>query len=290
MSENANIGKVFNLTGGAGSATIPVASDTAPQMDGTASAGSSQAWSRADHVHPTDTSRAAASHTHVKADITDFPSTMDPTAHTHTKSEITDFPATMPPSSHTHTKSEITDFPATMPPSAHEHSASDLTSGTVAIARLPVTPLTNGGTGQTTAAKGLYALINGATAITAANIADTDYIGLDDVSATTGKKVLVSELKTLVAPRSGTATCPAASSWTLNSTTGLYSVTVPLGVLATHKLHLTPTIDTSDTDTGDAQQEAWDTHYYAESVVGGVKFYAKTAPTVAVTFTWEAVL
>lgn len=36
------------------------------------------------------------SHTHVKADITDF-------AHTHTKSEISDF-------SHTHTKSEITDF------------------------------------------------------------------------------------------------------------------------------------------------------------------------------------
>ena len=207
-----------------------------------------------------------------------------PTAHTHVKAEVTDF-------SHTHTKSEITDFPATMPPSSHEHAAGDITSGTLDSARLPTVPLAKGGTGQTSAAKGLYALINGATAITAVNVADTDYIGLDDISAATGKKVLVSELKKLTAPKSGTATCPAASGWTLNSTSGLYYVTVSLtGVLATHKLHLTPTIDTSDTATGEAQQEAWDTHYYAESVAGGVKFYAKTVPTVAVTFTWEAVI
>lgn len=35
-------------------------SATAPQMDGTASAGTSAAYSRGDHVHPTDTSRASA--------------------------------------------------------------------------------------------------------------------------------------------------------------------------------------------------------------------------------------
>ncbi len=101
-----------------------------------------------------------------------------PSAHTHVKADVTDF-------SHTHTVSDVTDFPSTMPPSAH--------------ARLPTVPLTKGGTGQTTAAKGLYALINGATAITAASVADTDYIGLDDVSAMTGKKMLISELKTLLA-------------------------------------------------------------------------------------------
>ena len=207
-----------------------------------------------------------------------------PSAHTHVKADVTDF-------SHTHTVSDVTDFPSTMPPSAHEHAAADITSGTLDSARLPTVPLTKGGTGQTTAAKGLYALINGATAITAASVADTDYIGLDDVSATAGKKMLVSELKKLVAPLSGTESCPAASSWTLDSSSGLYYVTVSIaGVNATHKLHLTPTIDTSDIATGEAQQEAWDTHYYVESVVGGVKFYAKTAPTVAVTFTWEAVL
>ncbi|MBQ1729188.1 MAG: collagen-like protein [Oscillospiraceae bacterium] len=115
-----------------------------------------------------------------------------PSAHTHVKADVTDF-------SHTHTVSDVTDFPSTMPPSAHGHAAADITGGTLDSARLPTVPLTKGGTGQTTAAKGLYALINGATAITAASVADTDYIGLDDVSATTGKKMLISELKTLLA-------------------------------------------------------------------------------------------
>lgn len=44
--------------------TSPTASTTAPSMDGTASAGSSDNYARGDHVHPTDTSRAASSHTH----------------------------------------------------------------------------------------------------------------------------------------------------------------------------------------------------------------------------------
>lgn len=43
-----------------GGLVIPDPSDTAPQMDGTAAAGSSADYSRADHVHPVDTSRQAA--------------------------------------------------------------------------------------------------------------------------------------------------------------------------------------------------------------------------------------
>lgn len=39
--------------------SIPSASSSTPLMDGTASAGSSSAYSRADHTHPTDTTRAA---------------------------------------------------------------------------------------------------------------------------------------------------------------------------------------------------------------------------------------
>ena len=49
-------------------ASIPAASTTTPSMDGTASYGSGTTWARADHVHPTDTGRAAASHIH--GDIT----------------------------------------------------------------------------------------------------------------------------------------------------------------------------------------------------------------------------
>lgn len=40
--------------------TVPSASSTAPSMDGTAAAGTSTDYARADHVHPTDTSRQAA--------------------------------------------------------------------------------------------------------------------------------------------------------------------------------------------------------------------------------------
>lgn len=40
-------------------ASVPAASSAAPQMDGTAAAGSSSAFARADHVHPADTGRQA---------------------------------------------------------------------------------------------------------------------------------------------------------------------------------------------------------------------------------------
>ena len=39
--------------------TVPTAYTSDPVMDGTASAGSSTNWAKGDHVHPTDTSRAA---------------------------------------------------------------------------------------------------------------------------------------------------------------------------------------------------------------------------------------
>ena len=46
------------------------------KMDGTAAAGTSSDIARIDHVHPTDTSRAASVHTHTKSQITDFPASM----------------------------------------------------------------------------------------------------------------------------------------------------------------------------------------------------------------------
>ena len=39
-----------------------------------------------------------------------------------TVADITDFPSTMPPSAHDHAVADITDFPSTMPPSAHDHA------------------------------------------------------------------------------------------------------------------------------------------------------------------------
>ena len=42
-------------------ASVPVASTTTPAMDGTAAVGTGTTWARADHVHPSDTSRLAIS-------------------------------------------------------------------------------------------------------------------------------------------------------------------------------------------------------------------------------------
>lgn len=53
-------GEKYKWNNKANSSAIPSASSATPQMNGTASSGSSSYWSRADHVHPTDTSRQAA--------------------------------------------------------------------------------------------------------------------------------------------------------------------------------------------------------------------------------------
>lgn len=50
--------------------SVPSAGTGNPAMDGVASPGSAATWSRSDHVHPTDTSRAAASHTHAASGVT----------------------------------------------------------------------------------------------------------------------------------------------------------------------------------------------------------------------------
>ena len=67
----AAVAPVQSVNGNTGAVTITVpaaASSGTPAMDGTASRGSSAQYARADHVHPTDTSRAAASDLAAKAD------------------------------------------------------------------------------------------------------------------------------------------------------------------------------------------------------------------------------
>ncbi len=54
--------------------------------------------------------------------------------------------------------------------------------------------LARGGTGQSTAAKALYALINGASTLSSTTIATGDYIPVSDVSASTGKRITLANL------------------------------------------------------------------------------------------------
>lgn len=63
--------------------------------------------------------------------------------------------------------------------------------------------LGNGGTGGATAAAAIHNLINGLTSITGANLASGDLIGVDDISASTGKKVALSELLSYIVSNAG---------------------------------------------------------------------------------------
>lgn len=59
-----------------GKPTIPGGSSTTPLMDGTAAVGTETSWAHGDHVHPTDTSREAASNKKTSINVssnTDFP-------------------------------------------------------------------------------------------------------------------------------------------------------------------------------------------------------------------------
>ena len=89
----------------------------------------------------------------------------------------------------------------------------------------------------------------------------------------------------------GSATLPVGTSWTgPDKDTGLYTYTVTIsGVTTDSNIQVNPVIDITDADTGNAQQDAWDTHYWSETVNGGIKFYAAEQPGVAVQFAWMVI-
>lgn len=62
LSDVATSGSYDDLSDKPTIPTVPSAYTSNPAMDGTASAGSSTQWSKGDHVHPHDTSRAPVSH------------------------------------------------------------------------------------------------------------------------------------------------------------------------------------------------------------------------------------
>lgn len=100
-------GTATDLYAPEGGSSVDPAS-AAPLMDGTAAAGTSTKYAREDHVHPTDTSRAAASHTHAIADVTGLQTALDGKAasnHTHTPASIG-----AAASSHDHAIADVTNL------------------------------------------------------------------------------------------------------------------------------------------------------------------------------------
>lgn len=57
-------GTALEITSKAVDVPVPTGNNVAPAMDGVADAGSATTFARGDHVHPTDTSRAASDHVH----------------------------------------------------------------------------------------------------------------------------------------------------------------------------------------------------------------------------------
>ena len=68
-----------------------------------------------------------------------------------------------------------------------------------------VVPIAKGGTGQTTAPKAVNALVAGLTALASTGLADGDYIPLQDVSASLGKKITLANLISFIAPQVATS-------------------------------------------------------------------------------------
>ena len=76
-------------------------------------------------------------------------------------------------------------------------SSNPVSSGGTYTAVHATKPMTEGGTGATNGANGLYNLINAAGAISSSEVADGDYVGVNDVSAATSKKITFADLKSL---------------------------------------------------------------------------------------------
>ena len=123
-------------------------SSTTPSMDGTAAVGTATTYARADHVHPTDTSRAAASHSHAISDVTNLQTTLDGKAASTHSHAIGDLPtgttsSTVALGNHTHSGYQATLVSGTNIKTINSNSL--LGSGNISTAELPsVTSSDNG--------------------------------------------------------------------------------------------------------------------------------------------------
>ena len=135
-------GTSTDLYAPSGGSSVEPATD-APIVDGTAAVGTSVKYAREDHVHPIDTSRAAASHTHAIADVTSLQPALDGKAassHTHEASDVASGTldvARIPTGTTSGTVALGDHTHSGYAPTSHEHSGADITSGTVGFAYLP---------------------------------------------------------------------------------------------------------------------------------------------------------
>lgn len=178
-------GTSTDLYAPSGGSTVEPATD-APIVDGTAAVGTSAKYAREDHVHPTDTSRAAASHTHAIGDVTSLQTALDGKAassHTHAASDVASGTldvARIPTGTTSGTVALGNHTHSGYAPTSHEHSGADITSGTVGFTYLPT------GTGASQVAVGNHTHSGyQATLVSGTNIKtvnSTSLLGSGDIS------------------------------------------------------------------------------------------------------------
>ena len=118
----------------------PSKATSAPLMDGTAAIGNSDKYAAENHVHPTDTSRAAASHSHAISDVTNLQTTLDGKAASTHSHAIGDLPtgttsSTVALGNHTHSGYQATLVSGTNIKTVNGNSL--LGSGNISTAELP---------------------------------------------------------------------------------------------------------------------------------------------------------
>lgn len=180
-------------------------------------------WSRIKAVLKTyfDPIYAAAAHSHAWSTITGKPSSFAPSAHASTHGSSGSDPITpaaigAAAATHTHAAGDITSGTLSTARGGTGNAngtVAKLTTARTIRTNLGSTstasfdgsanvtpgvtgtlPIANGGTGQTTAAKALYALINGSFGLDYSEAAAGDFLALLDASAETGKKISLNNL------------------------------------------------------------------------------------------------
>ena len=149
-----------------------------------------------------------------------------------------------------------------------------------------VLPLTKGGLGQTTAPLGLYALINGSTALTSTGISTSDYIPIGDISAATGKKITLANLKTALGGGVVTGTYTGNASRTSETMQSITLGFQPSFVIAWNAIYgvFWYYFDETD-DTGDRYRESEQRMAFAINGHPGVHDYYDTDPILQITTT-----
>lgn len=111
-------------------------------------------------------------------------------------------------------------------------------------------PITKGGTNGTSAAAGVYNLVNELSALSSSGLATNDYIPILDTSGRTGRKVSLSDLKSAVGGQSGTVPLNQGGTGATSGSAGLYNLINSATALTASTISVNDFIPVGSTSSG----------------------------------------